>query len=126
MIGKWFVFWSVGVRLAAAGARQTVNPRYTAEAILGLKTSEPWIVIRELGFANLAIGIVALGSVQAATWIIPSALAGSIFYGLAGCNHMRSKHRNRLQNLAMISDLWMCAVLGAFFVAVQLRAALSS
>lgn len=30
LVGKWFVFWS-------AGLRQMLQPRYTAEKILGLK-----------------------------------------------------------------------------------------
>jgi hypothetical protein len=35
IVGKWFVFWAVGVRLLMAGIRQIVQPRYTAETILG-------------------------------------------------------------------------------------------
>lgn len=117
LVGKWFVFWGVGVRLTLAGARQALDPRYTAERILGLRTSEAWLVIRELGFANLAIGIVAVGSIHAAGWLTPAAVAGSVFYGLAGCSHLRSRHRNRLESLAMISDIWMFAVLIAYCLA---------
>jgi len=76
LVGKWFVFWGVGVRLATAGARQAINPRYTAETILGLKTPEPQVVIRELGFANLALGIVALCWIRAVAWLQPCAAAG--------------------------------------------------
>ncbi|MFZ0959360.1 MAG: DUF6790 family protein [Terriglobia bacterium] len=118
LAGKWFVFWSVGIRLASAGARQIINPKYTAETILGLKTSEPWIVVRELGFSNLAIGTVALGSIIARTWLTPSAVAGSVFLGLAGANHLAQKNRNRLQNTAMVSDLIACGVLCAYCLAV--------
>jgi len=111
LAGRWFVFWSVGVRLVLAGIRQTANPRYTAETVLGLKTKEPWIVVRELGIANLAIGTVGLGSLAAGSWLAPAALAGAIFYGLAGINHVRSRTRNRLQTVAMLSDLFLSGVL---------------
>jgi hypothetical protein len=114
LIGKSFVFWGVGVRVGFAGVHQAINPKYTAETILGLKTSEPWLVVRELGFANIAIGAVALGSTLAHNWLTPAALAGAVFYGLAGTNHLVTKNRNRLQNVAMLSDLFACGILCAY------------
>ena len=33
LIGKWFVFWAVGIRLLLAGIRQIAKPAFTAEAI---------------------------------------------------------------------------------------------
>ena len=33
LIAKWFVFWSVGVRLTVAGIRQIANPLFTAKDI---------------------------------------------------------------------------------------------
>jgi hypothetical protein len=121
LMGKWFVFWGVGIRLFSAGARQVVNPKYTAETILGLKTSEPWMVVRELGFANIAIGTVALGSIHAHHWLTPAAVAGAIFYGLAGANHLLTKNRNRLENVAMLTDLFVCGILCAYFLTVVAR-----
>jgi hypothetical protein len=117
LAGKWFVFWGVGLRLAVAGVRQILNPKFTAETILGIKSSESWIVVRELGFANLAIGAVGLGSILARGWLTPAAVAGGVFYGLAGINHLVSKNRNRLQNVAMVSDLFICGVLIWYCVA---------
>ena len=121
LAGRWFVFWGVGIRLISAGARQVMNPGFTAETILGLKTTESWLVLRELGFANIAIGTVALGSVYAHSWLTPSAVAGAIFYGLAGTNHLVQKSRNRLQNLAMLSDLFICGLLCSYCLAVAAR-----
>ena len=121
LVGKSFVFWGVGIRFVSAGVHQTVNPKYTAQTILGLKASEPWLVVRELGCANIAIGAVALGSALAHNWLTPAALAGAVFYGLAGTNHLVAKNRNRLQNVAMLSDLFACAVLCAYCLAVGVR-----
>ena len=121
LVGKWYVFWGVGVRLASAGIRQSLNPRYTAETLLGLKTSEPWFVVRELGFANIAIGVVALGSILTRNWVTPSALAGAAFYGLAGINHLVARNRNRLQNVTLLSDLFACGILCTYCLAVVAR-----
>lgn len=121
LVGKWYVFWGVGVRIGFAGVRQALNPRYTAETILGLKTSEPWFVVRELGFANIGLGTVALGSILTRNWLTPAAVAGAIFSGLAGINHLLTKSRNRLQNVAMLTDLFACGVLCTYCLAVVAR-----
>jgi uncharacterized protein DUF6790 len=111
LAGKWFVFWTVGVRLFVAGLRQIIQPRFTAETILGIKGEESWLVVRELGFANCAIGSIGIGSLFSPGWVLPAALAGSLFYGLAGINHLYHKARNSLQNVALISDLFAAMAL---------------
>ncbi|MGO9931985.1 MAG: DUF6790 family protein [Steroidobacteraceae bacterium] len=113
IIAKWYVFWAVGVRLGLAGLRQMIQPRYTAETILGIKGEDSLLLVRELGFANTAIGSVGLGSLFAPSWLLPAALAGAIFYGLAGINHALHRPRNKLQNVAMVSNLFAGLVLAA-------------
>ena len=97
LVAKWFVFWAVGIRLLLSGLRQIVQPRYTAETILGIKNEESHVVVRELGFANSAIAVVGIGSIIIPAWVTAGALAGGIFYGLAGVNHALRPHRNRLE-----------------------------
>ncbi len=121
LVGKWFVFWAVGVRLSLAGLRQIVQPRYTAKHILGIEGDDVLLVVRELGFANLSIGMLGVASLMAAGWVVPAALAGGLFYGLAGVNHARQPNRNRLENVAMVSDLFVAAVLLGFCTWVGLR-----
>jgi hypothetical protein len=118
VIGRWFVFWSVGVRLLMAGLRQIFQPRYTAETILGIKSSDSLLVVRELGIANAAIGSIGMGSLFFPGWVLPAGMAGAIFYGLAGINHAAHEERNRLQSVAMTSDLFVALVLLAFCIAV--------
>jgi len=116
MIGKWFVFWAVGVRLLVAGLRQILQPRYTAETILGVKDPDALLIVRELGFANSAIGAAAAASLFLPHWTSPLAVIGAVFYALAGINHVVQKQRTRFQNAAMVSDLFAAAVLlGACF-----------
>ena len=50
LIGKWFVFWSVGIRLMLAGVRQIANPTFTADAIFGVKEKGALTIVQELGF----------------------------------------------------------------------------
>jgi hypothetical protein len=118
IIAKWYVFWAVGVRLGLAGLRQILQPRYTAETILGIKSADSLLLVRELGIANSALGCVGFATLFAPSWVPPAALAGAIFYGLAGINHVFHRPRNTLQNVAMVSDLFACLVLAVCCLAV--------
>ena len=120
LVAKWFVIWSVGARLALAGLRQIVQPRYTAEVILSLKHEESYVLVRELGFANLAVGLAGLASWLSPAWIPAVALVGGVFYSLAGVNHLRQAHRNKLENIAMLSDLFVGSVLLAALIGTVL------
>ena len=111
VVAKWYVFWAVGVRLSLAGLRQIIQPRYTAETILGLKGAESLFFVRELGFANVTMGSVAVASLFAPSWVTPAAMLGAIYYGLAGINHCFHKGRNKLENVALVSDLFAALVL---------------
>lgn len=111
LVAKWYVFWAVGWRLFLAGVRQVAQPSYTARAILGLKSDDSLVVVRELGFANLSIGTLGIASIAIPSWQLAAALAGGIFYALAGVAHVLQPHRNRLENVAMFSDLFAAAVL---------------
>ena len=62
LIGKWFVFWSVGIRLMLAGVRQIANPTFTADAIFGVKEKGALTIVQELGFGNLSIGLLSVAS----------------------------------------------------------------
>jgi hypothetical protein len=121
IVAKWFTFWAVGVRLSLAGVRQMVQPRYTAEVILGLKSAEALFVVRELGIANSALGVVGILSILAPTWLPPASLAGTVFYGLAGINHLRHKPRNSQRNFAMVTDLIIALILLGCFLAIAKR-----
>ena len=111
IVAKWYVFWAVGARLSLAGLRQIIQPRYTAETILGLKGAEALFFVRELGFANVAMGSVGIASLFAPSWVTPVAMLGAIYYGLAGINHCFHTGRNQLQNVALVSDLFAAVVL---------------
>ena len=111
LVGKWFVFWVIGIRLFAAGLSQVLRPQFTAEKILAIKGNHQSIIVQELGFANLSIGILGISTIWNGTWILPAAIVGCLFIGFTGIRHIFSKTRNLLENSAMISNLVIFVIL---------------
>jgi hypothetical protein len=114
LTGKWFVFWAVGVRLMLAGMRQYLQPEFTSRNILGIESADAFILVRELGGANLAAGVVGLASLIMPSFVLPSAIGAGIFYAVAGVEHVRETHRSRNATIAMVSDFFAAFVLLGF------------
>jgi hypothetical protein len=114
LIGKWFVFWAVGVRLLLAGLRQVARPQFTAEHIFEIKDKASFTIVREIGFANLAMGALGLLSLAQSAWIIPAAIVGDLYYGLAGIGHAMRGRLNFAGWVALTSDLFIFALLALF------------
>ncbi len=117
---KWFVFWGVGVRLLLAGFSQWLQPQNTAR-ILGLQHEDALFPIRELGFANIALGVLGAVSVMVWSWRFPAAVAGLIFYCLAGINHRSTGRSGAPERTAMWTDLGFGIVLLVLAVFVWRR-----
>ncbi len=118
LCGKWFVFWAAGVRLFLAGLKQFFQPRFTAEKIFGISGNDALPFVRELGVANFAAGTVGILSLLKPSFVLPTAIASAIFYGVAGVRHATDKHRNPNQNLAMITDLFASIIFIAYVASV--------
>jgi hypothetical protein len=117
LIGKWFVFWGVGVRLCLAGARQFFQPSFTAKEIFHMTSDEALPLVRELGLANLASGVVGAASLVIPSFVLPAAISAGLFYGVAGARHVAERGRSLNETVAMASDLFMGCVLAAVVVA---------
>lgn len=117
LVGRWFVFWAVGVRLFTAGLSQSFRPGFTAGNILDAK-ADPTVnqIVQELGFANLAIGTIGILSLSISGWLVPAALAGALFLGLAGIRHIAKPRKNTREWIATLTDLLVFVVLLAFVV----------
>lgn len=109
-LGMYTVFWGIGVRLFSASLSQIINPEFTSKAILGIKTSDANQVVRELGFANLGMGIVGILSLWFPAWAPVVAIVAGVFLGLDGIVHIRKKNRNFKENVAMVTDLFVAVV----------------
>ena len=114
LIGKWFIFWAIGIRLFTAGIKQSSNPEYTAGKIFNMKSSESFVVIRELGFANIALGVMGILSVINSNWRILAAITGGLFFGLAGIQHLFKKPDSRNELIAMLYDIIVLLIILLF------------
>lgn len=115
-VGKWFVYWGVGWRLVAAGAFQCFKPSFTARDIFEIDDPKAEKLVVEIGFGNLAIGIAAIVSLYVPGWTAAMALAGAIFFGLAGIQHVRNRPTTRSEIAAMVSDLAIAVILIVYLV----------
>jgi hypothetical protein len=114
LIGKWFVFWSVGIRLFIAGLRQATKPAFTAKEIFHMTGDESYVVIRELGFANLCFGTLGILSLFKPEWRPAAAIAGGLYFGLAGVQHLFKKPDSRNELIAMVSDIYIFLILALY------------
>jgi len=116
LIGKWFVFWGAGIRLMLAGISQAFRPSFTAEKIFHIRDPEAAKVVLELGFANFSVGLPCALSLAFPSWLLPAGVCSAVFFLLAGVQHLRNTERNRKENIALVSDLLIAAVLAAYIV----------
>ena len=125
VFGKWWVFWGVGTRLLVAGIVQMSGRGVTSE-ILG--ATAPSVqekqLARELGIANLCIGLAGLLAVVPG-WALPAGFAGGIYLLLAGILHLPKKGKNPQESLATWTDLivGVAVVVLAVYVVVRALAA---
>jgi hypothetical protein len=116
LIGKWFVFWPVGIRLFVAGVRQTMQPQFTGKEIFEVHESGSLAIVRELGFANLSMGLLGIFSLLRPGWIVPAAIVGGLYYGLAGLGHLFRESKNSKEYVAMVTDVFVFLILAVFVV----------
>jgi hypothetical protein len=111
LVGKWFIFWAVGLRLFIAGLRQTLNPSFTAESIFHITNKESFVIVRELGFANICMGAAGIISLFVPQWRMVAAFVGGLYLGIAGINHLIKKPVSLNEWTAMISDIFIFLVM---------------
>lgn len=117
LVGKWFIFWAIGIRLFTAGSRQIIKPGLTAEGIFGIKDKASWTIVRELGFANVGMGLAGILSLWLASWRPAVALVGGLFLLLDGISHVTNK-RNFEENVAMYSDLFIGLIMTVYLISL--------
>ena len=116
LIGKWFIFYAVGLRLLLAGIKQTTNPAFTAKQIFHIEGSESFPILRELGFANLCFGLVGLISLFMPQWRVVSAFASGLYYGLAAVGHVLEKSKGTNEKFALVTDVIIFILLALYFL----------
>jgi hypothetical protein len=117
LAGKWFVFF-FGLRLLIAGLYQLAKPDFTAKTIFRIDDPNAAKIVSELGFGNIAIGVLGVLTIFNAAWVVPAAIVMAIFYALAGGKHVMNAQRTSSENWALWSDLWAAVVLAGWLVVV--------
>jgi hypothetical protein len=122
VFGKWWVFWGVGTRLLVAGIVQVSGGGPTS-AILG--SAAPSVqekqLARELGWANLCIGLAGLLALVPG-WALPAGFAGGIYLLIAGILHVPKRGKNPQESLATWTDLVVGLAVVVLAVDVLVRA----
>lgn len=116
LFSKWFIFSAVGLRLFLAGIKQVKNPEFTAKQIFHLDSSDSFPILRELGFANICFGLVAIVSLLKPGWRIVSAFASGLYYGIAGVQHGLKKTSGINEKFALWTDLIIFILLLIYFI----------
>ena len=116
IVGKWFLFWGVGLRLLTAGLKQVINPAFTAESIFHLQDKASFVVVRELGFANICIGSGAILSLFMPQWRIAAAFTGGLYFGIAGLIHVIKKPVSPNEWLALVSDIFIAGLMAMYII----------
>src|SRR5580700_11337881 len=112
---RWFVFWGVGARLLLGGVRQVVQPSFTAREIFHLASADAEVIVRELGFANICLGLAAAISGFVPAWRMGAAFAGGLYFGIAGAIHVTKRPATPNEWVALASDLFIFVIVAAGF-----------
>lgn len=118
LIAKWFIFWAVGIRLFTAGIKQASDPAFTAKQIFKITEKESYVVVRELGYANISLGVMGILSVINDEWRIMAAVCGGLFFGFAALQHSLRKPDSRNELVALLYDAVVFIALAAWLLSL--------
>lgn len=107
LVAKWLIFWGAGMRLFTAGIKQAATPEFTAINIFKIKGKESYVIIRELGFANISLGIMGILSALNDSWRMLAAIATGIFFGFAATQHCAKKPCSANEKVALCYDMFI-------------------
>jgi len=116
VFGRWFLFWGVGTRLVLAGVVQVTRPSFTVRDVLGADSGSAIVIVQELGFANIAMGTVAVIGALVPAWWAAAAIPGGLFLGQAGLRHIAKPGKGLEERVATWTDLLVAAAMLIFVV----------
>lgn len=109
---KWFAFWVIGVGALITGLMQSLNPAFTA-GLLKLQSND-FIIVRELGVAQIGMGILGLLTVKNLNYRKPAAIVYGIFiFGCTLIHFTRISIISSGEIAALVTDVWIVVVSAA-------------
>jgi hypothetical protein len=113
---KWFIFWGVGIRLFFKGVRLASTPQITGLSVSSFKNRESYLLLLELGFANMALGSMGILSVINDQWRLIAAIAGAVYFGLADMLRLLKKTGSRHELVALVYNVLVFAGLVVYLI----------
>jgi hypothetical protein len=113
---KWFIFWSVGFRLFFKGVRLASTQQATGLSLSSFRNRESYLLLLELGFANMSLGAMGILSVINDQWRLIAAIAGAIYFGLSDLLRLLKKSAGCHERVALTYNLLAFAGLMAYLV----------
>ncbi len=111
LMGKWLIFWVAGIRLSLRGIKRIYRRGAAPAIFFNEERKETFLMIRELSFANITIGVMGILSVVNSNWRQIAGLAAAIFFGLSALQHFFIKPVNGKEMAIMVTDIIVFAIL---------------
>ena len=92
----------------------------TARDILGADAGNTLLIVQELGFANIAMGALAVIGAFVPAWWIPAAIPGGVFLGQAGMRHVAKRDKGLEERVATWTDLLVAAAMIVFVARIAI------
>ena len=101
---KWNVFWGVGMRMFTTGLKQIFSPEFTCKEIFEVEDEKCFAVCRELGFANITMGLCAMISLILKEFLYGGAFLGLTYFGVAIAQHILRSSKNGTEKFVLMAD----------------------
>ena len=103
---KWFLFWSIGIRLLLIGIKKVLFPLFYIKKVYKSYCNQPNI-IKDFGFSYISIGILGIISLFYDNWKFPTYITGSILYLLIGLNYFKEEyHKFNISNFYNLINIF--------------------
>ena len=77
---------------------------------------ESFVIVRELGFANLSFRLIAIVSLVIRKWRVMSAFGSGLYFGMAGLQRWLKKPVGINEAFALVTDIIISIFLLIYFV----------
>lgn len=110
LVGKWFIFWTVGIRFLVAGFIQVIRQGRGGSAIL-LQGDQSGEFGKILGLVKMFLAGLAFLCMMKESWSLLAAITVGIYVGLAGFQHDFKKPGTAEGWISMIYDMIVFVVI---------------
>ncbi len=107
LIGKWFIFWGLGVYLLASGIVHMVRPLADLNRFYGSKDQVARGMVRKLGIAKITMGVAGILSLFNGQLLEITALMTVVYFGMTTLWYFLRKADPAYEAFTLVSDLML-------------------